>query len=63
MAVIFGNLKRFKATLGKFSQNVVRLKATLRDLRRKRWHLGELHVSEYVAVNFLFQLTLGFPLF
>ena len=40
-----------------------RFKATLGDLRRKRRHLGELHVSEYVAVNFLFQLIFGFPLF
>ena len=65
MAVSLGDLRRFKATLGKFGQNVARLrrfKATLGDLRRKRLYLGELHVSEYVAVNFLFQLIFGFPL-
>ena len=36
VAVILGDLRRFKATLGKFGQNVARLKATLGDLRRKR---------------------------
>ena len=35
MAVILGDLKRFKATLGKFVQNdVVRLKAIKGDFRR-----------------------------
>ena len=29
-------IRRFKATLGKFGQNVVPLKATLGDLRRER---------------------------
>ena len=34
VAVFLGDLKRFKATLGKFPQNVTRFKATLGDLRR-----------------------------
>ena len=34
VAVFLGDLKRFKATLGKFPQNVMRFMATLGDLRR-----------------------------
>ena len=34
VAVFLGDLKRFKATLGKFPQNFMRFKATLGDLRR-----------------------------
>ena len=36
----------------KMLRDLRRFEATLGDLRRKRRHIGELRVSEYVAVNF-----------
>ena len=41
VAVFLGDLKRFKATLGKFPRNVMRFKATLGDLRRLKATLGD----------------------
>ena len=46
-----GDLERFKATLGKFPQNVMRFKATLGDLNRHKTTSGSIKELKSVTIT------------